>query len=112
MHEMALCQAIAGVVAQHAGERPVTRVVVRIGHLRQVVPDALTFSWEVMCSTMGLDDCLLEIESIPATVSCSHCGTQSTLDAPILACGSCESRDVTLLTGEEFAVVSLELTDA
>ncbi len=31
---------------------------------------------------------------------------------PIVACGECFSRDVTLLTGEEFAVVSLELADA
>jgi Zn finger protein HypA/HybF involved in hydrogenase expression len=30
---------------------------------------------------------------------------------PIVACSECYSRDVTLLTGEEFAVVSLELTE-
>jgi hypothetical protein len=29
-----------------------------------------------------------------------------------VACGECFSRDVTLLTGEEFAVVSLELAEA
>ena len=99
--------------ARHAGERPVSRVVVRIGHLRQVVPDALTFSWEVMSATMGLPDCTLEIESVPARVDCARCGTQTTLvDAPILACGSCESTDVTVVTGDEFAVVSLELADA
>jgi Zn finger protein HypA/HybF involved in hydrogenase expression len=28
-----------------------------------------------------------------------------------VACGSCYSHDVTLLTGEEFAVVSLELAE-
>lgn len=112
MHEMALCEAIAGVVARHAGERPVSRVVVRIGHLRQVVPDALTFSWEVMAATMGFDGCELEIESVPASVSCGACGMRTTLDAPVVACGSCESHDVTVLTGEEFAVVSLELAGA
>ena len=112
MHEMALCEAIAGVVSQHAGDRPVSRVLVRIGHLRQVVPDALTFSWELLTNVMGLEGCVLDIESVPASVSCASCGTQSTLDAPILACGACESRDVTLVTGEEFAVVSLELADA
>lgn len=112
MHEMALCEAIAGVVSQHAGDRDVSRVVVRIGHLRQVVPDALTFSWELLSTAMGLEGCVLEIESVPATVSCPACGSQTTLDVPILACGSCESRDVTLVTGEEFAVVSLELADA
>lgn len=112
MHEMAVCEAIAGVVADRAGDRQVARVVVRIGHLRQVVPDALTFSWQLMASSMGLGHCDLEIESVPATVACKACGVESELDIPILACGACESRDVTLMTGEEFAVVALELADA
>jgi Zn finger protein HypA/HybF involved in hydrogenase expression len=30
---------------------------------------------------------------------------------PIVACGRCYSRDVTLVSGEEFAVVSLELAE-
>ena len=89
-----------------------TRVLVRIGHLRQVVPDALTFSWQMLTAGTDLDGSVLEIESVPATVSCSACGAETTLDMPIVACGQCYSRDVTLLTGEEFAVVSLELTDA
>lgn len=112
MHELALCEAIAGAVNRHAGGQPVTRVLVRIGHLRQVVPDALTFSWQMLTAGTDLDGSVLEIESVPATVSCSACGAETTLDMPIVACGQCYSRDVTLLTGEEFAVVSLELTDA
>lgn len=109
MHELSLCEAIAGVVLQHAGERQVERVVVRIGQLRQVVPDALTFSWGILASSQGLDGCALEVEMVPATVACNACGRETTLDAPILGCAECYSRDVKLLSGEEFAVVSLEM---
>jgi hydrogenase nickel incorporation protein HypA/HybF len=109
MHELSLCEAIAGAVNRHAGGQPVTRVLVRIGHLRQVVPDALTFSWQMMATGTELEGSVLEIESVPATVACRACGQETTLDMPIVACGECFSRDVTLLTGEEFAVVSLEL---
>ena len=86
-----------------------TSVLVRIGHLRQVVPDALTFSWQMICVGTDLEGSVLEIESVPATVSCRACGQETTLDMPIVACAECFSRDVELLTGEEFAVVSLEL---
>lgn len=109
---MALCEAIAGVVTRHAGDRPVTRVVVRVGYLRQVVPDALTFSWEVLSGMVGLDGCALEIETVPAEVACDACGARTALEAPVVACRACHSGDVTVVAGEEFAVVALELADA
>ena len=109
MHEMSLCEAIAGAVNRHAGGKPVTSVLVRIGHLRQVVPDALIFCWQMLATGTELEGSVLEVESVPATVACKACGVETTLDMPIVACGECFSRDVELLTGEEFAVVSLEL---
>ena len=48
MHELALCQAIVDTVERHAGGRRVEQVDVRIGHFRQVVPDSLQFSWELL----------------------------------------------------------------
>ena len=111
MHELSLCQAIAQAVVQHAEGRPVTRVIVRIGHFRQVVPDALAFSWEVLNVGTELADCELEIEHVAATAECAACGATTTLDHPVLVCGSCGGSDVTLLTGEEFLVVSLELAE-
>ena len=106
-----MCEAIAGAVNRHAGGAPVSRVLVRIGHLRQVVPDALTFSWQMLTTGSELEGSVLEVESVPATVACRACGAETTLDMPIVACGQCYSRDVELLTGEEFAVVSLELSE-
>ena len=111
MHELSLCEAIAGAVNRHAGGQPVTRVLVRIGHLRQVVPDALIFSWQMVSTGTDLEGSVLEVESVPATVACRSCGQTTTLDMPIVACADCFSHDVELLSGEEFAVVSLELAD-
>ena len=48
MHELALAQAVLDVVAEHAGERPVERVEVRVGALRQVVPGSLAFCFEAV----------------------------------------------------------------
>jgi len=86
-----VCEAIAGAVNRHAGGQPVTKVLVRIGHLRQVVPDALTFSWQMMTTGGELEGSVLEVESVPATVACKACGAETTLDMPIVACGACYS---------------------
>ena len=112
MHELSICNAIASTAAKHADGRAVSRVTVQIGHLRQVVPDALQFSWEVVAGTTELKDAALVIEQVPAVVECIDCGSRTTLDLPILACGSCEGYDVKLLCGEELLVLSIDLVDA
>lgn len=112
MHELSLCQAIARTVSQRAGERGVARVTVRIGHLRQVVPDALIFSWEILTAGSPLDGSILDVEQVPATVECSGCAAVTRLDLPVLVCATCGSHDVTLLTGEEFMLVSFETATA
>ena len=113
MHELSICNAIASTAARHAEGRPVAQVTVQIGHLRQVVPDALQFSWEVVSSatTTGLEDAELVIEQVPAVVECRQCGESTTLDVPIVACGTCGGFDVKLLSGEELLVVSIDLVD-
>jgi hydrogenase nickel incorporation protein HypA/HybF len=112
VHELSLCEAIAASVDRHAAGRAVAEVTVRVGHLRQVVPDALTFSWEVLTAGTSLAGSALVVEQVPAVVRCGPCGSETTLDMPVLLCGSCESGEVTLLSGEELQVVALDLAEA
>lgn len=112
MHELSLCQAIAGVVKPHAAGRRVDVVRVRVGALRQVVPDALAFCWTLVRDFEGMEQAELELELIAAAVSCRSCGA----DAPIasrfsVACPACGSADVAIAHGEEFMVTSIEVTD-
>jgi hydrogenase nickel incorporation protein HypA/HybF len=111
VHELSVCEAIVGTAMQRADGRPVKQVTVRIGHLRQVVPDALQFGWEILTDDTDLKGCELRIEQIPARIACRACQAETTLDMPILICGACESFDVTLLSGEEFLIVSMEVME-
>jgi len=112
VHELSLCEAIAATVTRHAGERTASCVVVRIGHLRQVVPDSLSFCWTLLTDGTDLEGCILEIEQVPAVIRCGSCGVETTLDVPLMVCPACSSDDVTLLSGEEFQVASLDVSDA
>jgi hydrogenase nickel incorporation protein HypA/HybF len=111
LHELSLCQAIAESVSRHAEGRPVSRVAVRIGHLRQVVPDSLLYSWEMLTSGTDLEGSMLDVEDVPVTIECNRCHSTSALDDPIMLCTSCGSDDVVVLTGEELLVVSLNLAE-
>jgi len=110
MHELALCGAIADTVNRHAEGQRVQRVEVRIGHFRQVVPDSLLFSWELLTDGTPLEGCELVIDHVPAVIRCTACEHETTLDMPIMLCAACESSDVTIISGEEFLVSSIERT--
>ena len=111
MHELSICRSILSTVVKHADGRSVSQVTVRVGHLRQVVPDALQFSWAAVSSATALEDALLVIEQVPAAVECVSCGAQTTLDVPILACARCKGFDVKLISGEELLVVSIDVVE-
>ena len=55
MHELSMCDAIARTVVDRAAGRRVLTVKVRIGHLRQVVPDTMTFCWEMVTAGTELE---------------------------------------------------------
>ena len=48
MHELSISSAIVDTAMRHAGGRRVTAVDVRVGALRQVVPDSLAFYFEIV----------------------------------------------------------------
>ena len=111
MHELSIAGALVEVATKHAAGRPVTRVEVKVGHLRQVVPSALEFAWELLVQGTPLDGAELALEEVPATVRCEVCGQESTLTAFPAMCGSCGSLSVEVTGGEELLVDALEIED-
>jgi hydrogenase nickel incorporation protein HypA/HybF len=111
MHELALAGAIVEIARRHAAGRPVVRVEVKVGHLRQVVPDALAFAFELTAQGTELDGAELALEEVPAAGVCRSCGAESELPGFPLMCGSCGGLDLELVRGEELLVDALELED-
>jgi hydrogenase nickel incorporation protein HypA/HybF len=108
MHELSLCEAIADTVHRYADGARVSRIEVRIGHLRGVVPDSLLFSWEILTQGTDLEGSELAIDHVPAVVRCRACTAETRLDMPIMLCGQCESADVTVVSGEEFLIAAID----
>ncbi|MCH9734909.1 MAG: hydrogenase maturation nickel metallochaperone HypA [Actinomycetia bacterium] len=110
MHELSLCHEIAGVVKTHAAGRPVDVVRVRVGSLRQVVAESLTFCWGIVREHEDLGDAELELELVPAAVGCHTCHAQSEITSRwSICCPACSSVDVSVLRGEEFRVMSIDV---
>jgi len=85
-------------------------VHVRIGELRQVVPDTLIFCWSMVTSGTGLAGCELDVERVRAVLCCRACDAEHPMGEYLaLACRSCGALDVDVVSGEEFLVTALDL---
>ena len=111
MHELSIAEAIVAIAEEHARGRRVAKVDVKIGHLRQVVPSALTFAFELVTLGTSVDGAELEIEEVPVRVACRSCKADSRLARFPFACPSCGSVDVDVKAGDELFVDALELVD-
>jgi hydrogenase nickel incorporation protein HypA/HybF len=112
VHELSITRAIAEVVVEHARGRRVEAVGVRVGALRQIVPDSLDFCWDIVRRRPGLEDARLDIERVPGIVHCTCCDQRSTLTEFTLRCPACGDGLVRVVQGEECLVTWLDIADA
>jgi hydrogenase nickel incorporation protein HypA/HybF len=112
LHELSIAESVVRIAGRQADGRRVTRVHLRVGHLRQVVPSSLAFGFVLLAEGTPVEGAELEIEQIPAEGRCRGCGTQSRLASFPLQCEGCGSFDPEILKGEELMVDSLELEEA
>ncbi len=111
VHELSICRSMIGIVTKHAAGRDVTTVHIRIGTMRQIVPDTLVYCWSLVTENTELDGCRLDVERVGARIRCNDCGHEADLIEPVLICTSCRAPRVTLVAGDEFLITSLELAE-
>jgi hydrogenase nickel incorporation protein HypA/HybF len=111
MHELSIAESVIAVAERHARGRAVTKVELRVGHLRQVVPSALVFAFQLVSRGTALDGAELAIEDVPARGRCRDCESETTMAGFPLACSACGGLDLEILAGEELLVDSLELDE-
>ena len=113
MHELSLSGAIVNTVVKHAQERAVSVVNLRVGALRQVVPDTLDFYFGFVAKGTVCEGARLEQELVPARLHCASCEREWEIDMPVFTCPDCGvAGRVEVASGNEFEVESIEVEEA
>jgi hydrogenase nickel incorporation protein HypA/HybF len=113
MHELSLSSAIVNTVVKHAQGRPVSLVNMRVGALRQVVPDTLDFYFGFVAQGTVCEGARLEQELIPGRLRCAVCAREWEIELPIFMCPGCGGAGrVEVASGDEFEVESIEVEEA
>ncbi len=121
MHELAVAQAIVAAAERHADGRPVAIVRVRVGRLRQMVPEYLTWFFEIAAKETLCEGASLEWERIPSLLRCAACGAEwdpAPPPAPDQAslivgfrCPRCGAGDHSVVSGDELLVESIDVRE-
>jgi hydrogenase nickel incorporation protein HypA/HybF len=108
VHELSICGSIADIATRHAAGRAVKVINVRVGQLRQIVPDTLVYCWELVSAETPLAGSRISVESVPARIRCRSCEHVTDVGAvPVFVCGGCGGFDAEVVSGEEFLITSL-----
>jgi hydrogenase nickel incorporation protein HypA/HybF len=111
MHELAIAESVLQIARRHARGRRIVAVELKVGYLRQVVPSALTFAFELVAQDTEAEGAALVIEEVPAAGTCRTCGAETVLPDFPLQCARCGGLDIEVTEGEELLVDSLELEE-
>lgn len=109
MHEMSIAGAVLDSVLRHARGRRVTRVGLRVGSMRQVVPSALDFAWQLIREETVAAGAPLELETVAAAVRCRRCTHTTPQPRFPLRCGACGSMGVDVVRGGELEIQWIEV---
>ena len=111
MHEFSLAESIVKETAALAAEHGLTRVAsirLKVGRLRQVVPEAMLTAFKVVSAGTPLEGAALRLEFLPVRARCLNCGVETEVEDFIFICPRCEAHRMETLQGNELVIESLE----
>ena len=112
VHEMSLAEGVLQLVedtARRENAWRVTRVVLEIGRLSAVMPDALSFCFAAVARGTLAADARLEITEIPGTAWCESCAVTVTIDALYDVCPACGAAPLQATGGTAMRVKAIEI---
>jgi hydrogenase nickel incorporation protein HypA/HybF len=109
VHELSVATAVVNTALKHAEDRQVTGVTVRIGAMRQVVPNSLSFYFEIVARDTACEGATLTLEPVATELRCKQCERRWSPEIPAFRCPDCASAAVEILAGEELEVDYIEV---
>jgi len=112
MHEMSIAQGLLDILREEMGKHHAQRlrsVRLHIGQLSAIVPESLSFCFEVMTAGTEMEGARLDMEVIPLRGVCRACKAAFEIANYAFECPQCGSRDIQTVSGQELSIVEMEV---
>lgn len=116
MHELQIAQNIISIVNEellksHRIEK-VQDVFLVSGRMRAIIPETLIFSFDVQKEKYPqLLNAKLSVQEVDIVIKCKDCNKEQTIKEPTFRCQKCTSPNITIQSGNELFIDSIELFD-
>ena len=111
MHELSIIESIVDIIIAEMPKHSLTKIEtisLRIGKMRQVVPDALHFGFECISKNTPMEGARLLIEEVPIWGSCRQCSHEFLLKNWLENCPNCYSNNIEIISGKELEIAEFE----
>lgn len=111
MHELAVAESLLKIVVEEGkknGLGKVTQIRLRIGELSTVVPDALSFSFDVIAHGTLAEGAKLVAETVSVIAYCNVCKLDFEVKDMVLICPRCQQMSLSLRSGKELEIIDIE----
>lgn len=113
MHEVGMMQHILEMAVERAkqeGAQHINRVHMRVGSESGVVPDSLTFAFEVAKKGTIAEAAQLEVEDVPVLCYCANCEIEFHPVDSLYECPECHQLYREVRQGKEFELAFLDVS--
>lgn len=111
MHEISIVESLVDIVKNVAEEnnlKKIEKLHLCIGDMRQIVPEALLFAFEIVGKGTVAEGAVVEISHIAASGRCESCSSTFAVEEFCFICPVCSSGKVSVVQGKELYIDSLE----
>jgi hydrogenase nickel incorporation protein HypA/HybF len=112
MHEMSIAQSLLEIIREEMLKYNATMlrsVRLHIGQLSAIVPESLSFCFEVMTSGTDLEGAKLKMEIIPLEGKCRECEKAFEIQDYTFICPQCGSTNIDTIAGQDLSIVEMEV---
>lgn len=112
MHEMTIAQNLIEIIKDEMirhDAKALKSALLHVGQLTAIVPESLSFCFEVMTSGTEMEGAELIIEIIPLKAMCRECEKTFEVQDYAFECPHCGSSDIKTVAGQELSIVEMEV---
>jgi len=112
MHEMSIAQSLVDILKEEMvknNARVLKSVRLNVGQMSAVVPDSLSFCFQVITKETELEGAELVMEVIPLEGLCKECKETFEIKDYAFQCPHCGSKEIETIAGQDLSIVEIEV---
>ena len=112
MHEMSIAMSVMDILRDEMARHnaaTLRSVRLNIGRMSAIVPESLSFCFNVITEGTDMEGAQLIMDIIPLVGYCAPCDREFEIEDYAFSCPSCGNKKIDTLSGQDLSIVEIEV---